>query len=258
MPYSVIEARTIFDQLPEFAAIRLQEITGMAGSYILATDRHARLVSRLVSILGHTPPKDDQDRVIRDLLADVFDFLYEARPLILSGKLSVAYPLARRAYESLSLLHLCVLEPNWATKWQAGKQIGNAEVRKALGAHPMGESEAEMKELYKFFSEASHPNRSLVSHRLLGEGNEFVLGVIGRPELFQVVDYCAKHLELWHWFAATVTYFYSGAIKRMDGDYFDEYHKCSEAAKPVKEWLVNSLPHLHAESLEIDRAEGKL
>jgi hypothetical protein len=257
MPYSVSEANSLFEQLPEFAATRLQEITGMAGAYVEATDRYARLVARLVSLLGHTPPKDDQDRVIRDLLADVFDFLYEARPLILGGKLSVAYPLARRAYESLSLLHLCAIEPDWATKWQSGKQIGNADVRKALGAHPMGEPEAEIKELYKFFSEASHPNRSLVPHRLLGEGNEFVLGVIGRPDLYFVVDYCAKHLDLSHWIAATVTFFYRETIAPLDGGYFQEYQECSEAAKPVKKWLVSSLPQLRAEALEIDRKEGR-
>ncbi|MBK1685700.1 hypothetical protein [Rhodoferax fermentans] len=257
MPYSVAEAHSLFDQLPEFAATRQREIAGMLGPYIESTDRYARLVARLVSFLGHVPPKDEQDRVIRDLLADVFDFLYEARPLILGGNLSVAFPLARRAYESLSLLHLCAVDPKWATKWQAGKQIGNAEVRRALGAHPMGEPEAEMRELYKFFSEAAHPNRSLIPHRMLGEGNEFVLGLIGKPELFFVVDYCSKHLELWHWFAATVSYFYRASIGPVDGAYFQEYHECFEQAKPVKKWLVESLPHLHAEALEIEKAEGR-
>ena len=256
MPYSVSETKALFDQLPEFAATRYREIVSMAGPYIDSTDRYARLVARLVSFLGHTPPKDGQDRVIRDLMADVFDFLYEARPLILGGKLSVAFPLARRAFESLSLLHLCALEPKWAAKWQSGKQIGNAEVRKALGAHPMGEPEAEMKELYKFFSEATHPNRSLIPQRLLGEGNEFVLGLIGKPELYFVVDYCSKHLELWHWFAATVSYFYRESIGPVDRAYFHEYHECCEQAKPVKKGLVESLPALHAEALEIERVEG--
>ncbi|MBS3952314.1 MAG: hypothetical protein KGZ88_05140 [Methylomicrobium sp.] len=257
MPYSAAEANALFDQLPEFAATRHREIVSMAEPYIEATDRYARLVSRLVSFLGHLTPKDDQDRVIRDLLADVFDFLYEARPLILGGKLSVAFLLARRAYESLSLLHLCAVEPKWAAKWHAGKQIGNAEVRKALGAHPMGEPESEMRELYKFFSEAAHPNRGLVPHRLLGEGNEYVLGLIGKPELYFVVDYCAKHLELWHWVAATVSYFYRESIGPVDGAYFQEYHECFEQAKPVKRWLVESLPRLHAEVLEIERVESR-
>ena len=257
MPYSLTEANELFDQLPEFAATRQREIVSMAGPYIESTDRYARLVARLVSFLGHVQPKDEQDRVIRDLLADVFDFLYEARPLILGGKLSVAFPLARRAYESLSLLHLCAVDAKWAAKWQSGKQIGNAEVRKALGAHPMGEPEAEIRELYKFFSEAAHPNRSLVPHRLLGEGNEFVLGLIGKPALYFVVDYCSKHLELWHWLAATVSYFYRQSIGPVDGAYFQEYHECFEQAKPVKKWLVESLPHLHAEAIKIGKAEGR-
>lgn len=257
MPYSPVEANTLFDQLPEFAATRHREIVAMAEPYISSTDRYARLVARLVNLLGHVPPKDEQDRVIRDLLADVFDFLYEARALILGGKLSVAFPLARRAYESLSLLHLCAVEPKWAIKWASGKQIGNAEVRKALGAHPMGESEAGMRELYNFFSEAAHPNRSLVPHRMLGEGNEFVLGLIGKPELFFVVDYCSKHLELWHWLAATTTYFYRVTIGPVDGAYFQEYLECTEQAKPVKKWLVESLPRLHAEALEIEEAQRR-
>ena len=235
MPYSVAEATALFDRLPEFAVTRHHEIVSMAEPYIASTDRYARLVARLVSFLGHVSPRDEQDRVIRDLLADVFDFLYEARQLILGGKLSVAFPLARRAYESLSLLHLCAVEPKWATKWQQGKQIGNAEVRKALGEHPMGEPEAEMRELYKFFSEAAHPNRSLVPQRFLGEGNAFVLGMIGKPELYFVFDYCSKHLGLWHWFAATVSYFYRESIGPVDRAYFEEYHECVERAKPVKE-----------------------
>lgn len=71
----------------------------MAQPYIEATDGYARAVSRVSNLLGHNQPADTQDRVIRDLLADVFDFLYEARDLIVGGKLAVAYPLARRAYD---------------------------------------------------------------------------------------------------------------------------------------------------------------
>lgn len=256
MTYSVDKAHATFSQLPEFEATRLREISVMAEPYIEITDRYARLISRLVSFLGFLPPKDDQDRVIRDLLSDIFDFLYEGRALILGGKLSIAFPLARRAYESLSLLHLCTLEPKWATKWQAGKQIGNGEIRKALGAHPMGESEAEMQDLYKFFSEATHPNRSLIPHRFLGEGNEYVLGLIGKPDLYFVVDYCSKHLELWHWLASTVSFFYRESIGPADGAYFNEYNECFEQAKPVKKWLVESLPQLRAEALEIERRGG--
>jgi hypothetical protein len=122
----------------------------------------------------------------------------------------------------------------------------------------MGEPEAAMKDLYSFFSEASHPNRELIACRFLGEGNEFVLGLIGKPELFLVADYCAKHLELWHWLAATVSYFYRGIIGPTDPKYFDEYHQCFEEAKPVKKWLVENSVHLHAEALALARSEGHI
>ena len=258
MSYSVVEAHSLYDQLPEFAATRLREISDMMQPYLSATDRYSRLVSRLTSLLGHSPPCDTQDRVIRDLLADVFDFLYESRSLIVGGKLAIAYPLARRAYESLSLLHLFAVDSLWATKWQKGKQIGNAEVRKQLGRHPMGEPESAMKDLYSFFSEASHPNRKLVAGRLLGEGNEFVLGLIGKPELFLVVDYCAKHLELWQWLAATANYFYRETIGPKDPEYFEEYRQCFEEAKPVKKWLAENSVHLHKEALTLARSEGHI
>jgi hypothetical protein len=255
MPYSVAKANSLFEQLPEFAATRLLEISSMVQPYISATDRYARLVARLTSLIGHTPPCDTQDRVIRDLLADVFDFLYESRSLIVGGKLAIAYPLARRAYESLSLLHLCAVDSSWATKWEGGKQIGNADVRNQLDRHPMGEQKFAMKDLYRFFSQASHPNRNLVANRLLGEGNEFVLGLIGKPELFLIVDYCAKHLELCHWLAATVSYFYREIIGPIDPEYFEEYNQCFEEAKPVKKWLTENSVHLHAEALALARRE---
>ncbi|OYY49584.1 MAG: hypothetical protein B7X59_12745 [Polaromonas sp. 39-63-203] len=242
--------------MPYFAATRLREITQMAQPYIEATDGYARAVSRVSNLLGHNQPADTQDRVIRDLLADVFDFLYEARDLIVGGKLAVAYPLARRAYESLSLLHLCTVDVTWAQKWEDGKKIGNADVRKQLGRHPLGETELELKELYDFFCTATHPNRELVAARRLGEGNEFVLGLIGMPDLFFVVDYCSKHLELWHWLTATVTYFYRDLISTQDSTYFAGYDEITQSGKDVKRWLVESLPQLHREALEIDANHG--
>jgi hypothetical protein len=152
------EADDLFDQLPVFAATRLQEMTAMAKPYIESTDRYARTVARLSNLLGHNPPVSTQDRVIRDLMADVFDFLYEARNLIVGSKLTVAYPLARRAYESLSLLHVCALDAAWAEKWEMGKEITNSQVRKKLAAHPMGEPETDLQELYGFFCIATPPN----------------------------------------------------------------------------------------------------
>jgi hypothetical protein len=65
------------------------------------------LICEITLILGNTPPSSKRDAAIRDLMADVFDFLVEARALIIKGKLEVAYPLARRAYE-------CGLSLRWS------------------------------------------------------------------------------------------------------------------------------------------------
>jgi len=250
------EAAELFEQLPSFASTRLREITSMARPYIDVTDQYARLVARLTNLLGHIAPSDTQDRVIRDLMADVFDFLYEARSLIVGGKLAVAYPLARRAYESLSLLSLCALDAAWAEKWENGKKISNIDVRKHLSKHPMGEPEADMKDLYDFFCLATHPNRELIAARRLGEGNEFVLGMIGMPDLFFIVDYCSKHLELWHWLTLAVTYFYREKLFVYDRTYLGVYDKTIDEGKRVKKWLVESLPRLRKESMAIDANDG--
>lgn len=245
--YDPDEAIALYDQLPEFADMRLREITGMLHPFISVTDRHGRLIARLTCCLGSAPPPDTQDRVIRDLMADVFDFLYESRVLIVAGKLVVAYPLARRAFESLSLLHLCALDAKWAEMWHAGKRIPNAMIRSALAGHPLGESEAELRELYGFFSAASHPNRELVPQRLLGEGNEFVLGMVGVPDLILLLDYCRKNVELWHWFVATLSYRYKGVLTRRDRTYLQEYMSTYEEAERFMKWLRENQVSLQAE-----------
>jgi hypothetical protein len=216
----------------------------MAFPYIQITDRYGRLISRIVLLLGNTTPSGVQDIVIRDLMADVFDCLYETRPLILGGKISVAFPIARRAYESLSLLHLCAVNEAWAEKWQKGRKIGNAEIRRELGAHPMGEPEEQMKELYNFFCLATHPNRELIPRRFLGEGNEYVLGVIGDPNWVMIVDYCSKILEMWFWLTATVSYFYHEMIAKIDRGYFEAYRQTAEEAKKAKGWLIENFNRL--------------
>src|SRR5207247_6214206 len=96
---------------------------------IKITDRCGCLVSRLVLLLGTVKPHSLQDAIIRDLMADVFDFLYESRPLIMAGKLNVAFPLARRPYEPLSVLHLCPLDKTCAVRWHERKEISNRVIR---------------------------------------------------------------------------------------------------------------------------------
>ena len=73
---------------------------------------------------------------------------------------------------------LCCFDPAIAEKWDSGVQIPNQEVRKKLASHPMGESEDSMREVYRFFSDAAHPNRDIIPGRYLGDGNKFVLASV--------------------------------------------------------------------------------
>ncbi|MBW9062013.1 hypothetical protein JNB71_01670 [Rhizobium herbae] len=231
------EAKPMYATLDEYAALRTQELSEMLRPYINVTDQYGALICRITLMLGKTPPRSKRDAALRDLMADVFDFLYEARPLIVKGKLEIAYPLARRAYESLSLMVACFLDPQIADMWSAGKQIGNAEVRRVLGKHPMGESEEKMRDLYKFFSMAAHPNRSHVAHRFLGEGNEFVLGAVGRPSLALLADYALKTLNLWNWFGVFVSFVYLDVLEKNDPEIMKNYESAKKMAQDVASWL---------------------
>ncbi len=242
------QAIKLYEELPQYADTRTKEISKMAKPFIEITDKYGRLICRIVLLLGCEKPRNTQDVVIRDLMSDTFDTLYESRPLILAGKVHVAFPIARRAYEALSLLHVCVLDKAWANKWHKGKKYGNAEVRKKLGSHPEGESEKELRELYNFFCKTTHPNRELIARRFLGEGNEFVLGVIGKPDLVLILGYCIKVLEMWFWLTSTVSHFYKEEYLQKDKGYFKEYLQAAEEAKQVKQWLVENFNRLLRES----------
>lgn len=219
----------------------------MLRPYIEAADRYGELICRITLVLGKTPPLSKRDSALRDLMADVFDFLYEARHLIIKGKLELAYPLARRAYESLSLMVASYLDPKLADQWIAGDKIGNAEVRKLLGKHPAGESEQMTRDLYGFFSQAAHPNRELVAHRFLGEGNEFVLGAIGRPSLAMLADYALKTLNLWFWFGAFVSFAYLPVLAKSDPSFKDSYDAAAKMAQDVAPWLVEQFNRVLAQ-----------
>ncbi len=244
------EANQHFLALEKYSEVRTKEISGMFGPYIEVTDNYGKLISRLVLLLGKHHPKDSQDIVIRDLMSDVFDSLYESRKLILSGKLHVAYPLARRAYESLSLLHLCALKKAWAEKWRKGTKISNSTIRKELAAHPKGEPEDRLKKLYDFFCAATHPNRELIPRRFLGEGNEFVLGVIGKPNLTLITDYCMKNLEMWFWMTAIVSDVYRETIYKFDKEYFETYLQTKKSADEIFVSLIENFNRLVDEAKE--------
>lgn len=197
MNYDHVKAEKEYEYLKKYSDIRYNELSKMLSPFIDVTDEIGKLMCRVTYMLGYTHPVDEKDIVIRDLMADTFDFLYEGRSLILKGKLVTAYPIIRRAFESLTLMVVCYLKSEFVQKWHKGEEIRNNAIRRELNKHPLGESEKVMTDLYKFFSLASHPNRDMAPHRYLGEGNNFTLGSIGAPDLIFLSDYCIKYLDLY-------------------------------------------------------------
>lgn len=228
----------IYDELRRVSDERYKELSEMMAPFVAVTDEYGRYLCSLVNILGQHAPSSTQDKVIRDLMADAFDALCEARRITLEAKLPCAFVLLRRAYESVSLLELCALDAKWAEKWQAGQEIGNAAIRKELGKHKTGTPESATKDLYKYFSTGSHCNRTLVPERYLGEGNEFTLGSIGRPELLLVGDQCNRCLQMWFWLAAVVGFYYLPLTQKVAPSLGKRYLAAAEEANRVNQWLV--------------------
>jgi hypothetical protein len=243
-------AKENYKALAHYSKTRTKEMNEMFLPFIDITDRYGLLISRLTLILGNIKPKDTRDIVLRDLMADVFDCLYESRALIMGAKINVAFPVVRRAYESLTLLNLCAVNKFWAEKWQKGNEITNGEVRKELDKHPLGESKEKMKELYKFYCLGSHPNRDLIPRRLLGGGNEYVLGAIGHPNLVMSCDLCMKILEMWFWLTAMVSAIYLKIISAIDKDYHEAYSLTARDAEEVGKWLIKNFNKVLKEEKE--------
>lgn len=241
-----------YDLLPEYAATREKEGREIFSPFIEATDKFGKLISRLIYLLGDSVPVNAKDAAIRDVAADIFDFLYKSRSPILSGELHVAYPLMRRAFESLCLLHACILHKDVAEKWENGKKFDNRDLRKILAEHPMGESKVRLKELYGFFSRATHPNREMLPSQRLGRGNKWVLGAISMPEPIVMVDHCMKVLEMWFWMSASVTHHYKERLTRDHREYMHLYYEAVDFEEKVYEWLVSQfnrlLPEAQAEA----------
>jgi hypothetical protein len=241
------QAEIQYAALAGYAEMRRTELAPLLESYNRVTDQYGVLVCRIVLILGQVPPKTTLDSMTRDLATDVFDFLHEARTVIQNGMPHLAYPLARRAFESLCLVVASNQDDAVASKWQSGAEVKFYEVRKVLAAHPLGESEEALKEFYSFFSEATHPRRGIVSERYLGDGNAFVLGAIGRPELILLADYCIRTLSLWFWFVAFLRWTYREILIQRDADLHRAYHEAAENVRAAKQWLVEQYNRLLGE-----------
>jgi hypothetical protein len=132
----------------------------------------------------------------------------------------------------------CHLDATFCERWMNGKRISNEDVRRILAKHPQGEAAEKTRELYKSFSEISHPNRNTVACRLLGEGNEFVLGSVGRPSLVLLADYAHRTLNLWFWFAAVIAFVYLELLGKADPEILRTYHAAADTAKHVVRWLA--------------------
>ncbi len=215
----------------------------MLKPFVECTDEYGILICRIVNILGKQKPESMLDVVMRDLTADTFDFLFEARRSLLSGRANVAFPLVRRAFESLSLMVACKLSPQICRDWDGGKEIKNGRVRAVLDEHPLGESQANTKEMYKFFCLGTHPNRSLIAYRFLGEGNEFTLGAIAKPNLQLSLFISSKILSLWFWLSAFVSLAYVKAILPADPKFDDEYLQVQGRAQTTIEWINVNFKH---------------
>ena len=84
-------------KLVEYSDHRRQELSRMFSPVVEVTNHYVTLICRVTKALGESKPTSVQDIVVRDLIADVFDFLWEWRRPLLEGRLQVAYPLARRS-----------------------------------------------------------------------------------------------------------------------------------------------------------------
>ncbi len=168
--------------------------------------------------LGGKSPNGIQDEVCRGLLADMFESLYDARWAIVESQSNVAFPLLRRAFESISLLAAGAVGAGLAATWAPGKEV-------------------------PYFSEGAHSNRDLVPIRFLAKGSQFVLSAIGRPDLLVFCDHLRHHLSLWFWSYAAVTFHYR---ELTDLGYGQKYLKAASDAKEVRKALLNDIRRLRS------------
>jgi hypothetical protein len=85
------QAETQYAALVGFADMRRRELLPLLEPYTRAADQYGELVCRIVLVLGQVSPNTVLDSMTRDLAADVFDFLNEARALIEKGMPHLAH-----------------------------------------------------------------------------------------------------------------------------------------------------------------------
>jgi hypothetical protein len=140
-------------------------------------------------------------------------------------------------------------EKKLSEKWENGEQIPNRKVREVLSKHKEigGESKESLQDLYKYFSENSHPNYSAIPHRYIGSGNFFALGPFPEPTLLPIVDICIEIINLWFWLLAYTWYKNLDYVNKYDDSFKNEYMEKKKKVLEVKEWLMGQRENLIAE-----------
>ena len=254
MAYSKQKGVKFYEDQELITEEREENMREILDVFVKATDEYGKIISRITLMLGHIAPASDYDIAQRDLMADVFDNLYEARSIILRGKYVVAYPVARRAFESLTLKIAFYLEPKMCDRWLKGKQIGNVQVREALERHKGrgGEPIDETRRLYAYFSNDSHPNYFFIPQRSLGQGNHYVLGSIGQPLLYTICILCRNILQLWHWFTVFQGFYCMEHFDDFDRELRADCKTTIEQGRAANDWLNQAIKDLY-EELESDK-----
>jgi hypothetical protein len=229
------------EQLQNYSRRRRKEITKIYADQIDVIKNYEKLLCRYTLMLGETEPTGLLDRTFRDIMCDIFDTLFVARDLIVSGYASVAFPVLRRAFEAISLLHYFMLDTKQANAWDSGKEFNNVDARKYLQNDPLGESSDSLKQEYKYYTSGSHINREYVPTRYLGEGNQFTLGAIGKPDPLVVSEYFGRLLSLWFWFMALVSYQYREVVKERDPGSVPVYFTIAQRAQDTAQSLRDAI-----------------
>lgn len=233
--------------------ISLEKETALSETfkaYVRIFSRYEALACQLTLQLGDHPPASEVDRACRDLFADTFDSLYVARRLVLRHYASSAFPLIRRAFETICLMEYFPHAPDRAKAWLRDEEIKNVEIRKFLEA--LGsESGDGLKAVYKFLAGGAHPTRSFIPKRLLGDGNRFVLGSIMPLMYSGVSEYVLESLRTWFWYMAVANFTFMSMSLPVNSVYCDEYMSTAEEAQRAIKRLAQQMPRIVAE----DRAQ---
>jgi len=238
--YTKEEAIKLYDSFDSLFDKRVEAFNFILKPYFEVVNDYGQLFSRIHYITGFIEPKNEIESIQRDLGSDAFDFLNETKYLIKRGQFDITYPIARRAFETITLMIAFHFKNELAIKWKEGKEIPNRDVRDILDKHKEigGESKESMKNLYDYFSKKSHPNYVAIPHRLIGLGNYFALGPMPEPLLLPIVDLCIEIIDLWFWLIAYTWYYNLENVNKFDSSLKEDYIEKKRKVLEVRKWLI--------------------